>query len=447
MVHSMNRPISKLVIPTTFCLVLAIAQSSSGEDWLRFRGPNGSGISTATKELVTEFGDEKNLNWKTELPGSGASSPIVVGQRIFVTCYSGYGENRKQIGEMDNLKRHLVCVDREDGKILWQKEFAPFLPEDKFSGMGVPEHGYSSSTPVSDGKHVFAFFGKSGVYAFDLEGKQIWQKSVGTASGSRKWGSATSPILSQGVLVVVASDEDEAIYGLNPSTGEEIWKFKTPDVANVWNSPIVTGKNDDSQILISVPKKILALDPKTGKTEWYATNGVDAPSVSTGLVMDGETVIAMGGRTRTCTAWKTDGKEDVTETHTVWTGRAISSIVTPIAYKGHLYCISQGVATCADAKTGKTIFKERIDSKAGNSAPRRRGPGGMDYSSPIVVGGNIYQFTKTGTCYVMAAKPEFELIATNKFESDDSEFNGTPAISDGKMYIRSNKFLYSIGKK
>ena len=165
--------------------------------------------------------------------------------------------------------------------------------------------------------------------------------------------------------------------------------------------------------------------------------------------MDGETVIAMGGRTRTCTAWKTGGEEDVTKTHTVWTGRAISSIVTPIAYNGHLYCISRGVATCADAKTGETIFKERIggDGAEGKNTPRRRGPGGMDYSSPIVVGGNIYQFTKTGTCYVIAAKPKYELIATNKFTSDDSEFNGTPAISGGQMFVRSNKYLYSIGKK
>ena len=447
-VNFMNRLFKAFSIPAAFCLILTITQSVNGEDWLRFRGPNGSGVSSETQELVTEFGDDKNLNWKVELPGSGASSPIVVGEKIFVTCYSGYGESRTKKGEMEKLKRHLVCVDRAKGKILWEKDFDPYLPEDKFTGMGVPEHGYSSSTPVSDGKHVFVFFGKSGVFAFDLEGKQIWKKSVGTASGSRKWGSAASPILAEGVLVVVASDEDEAIYGLEPATGNELWKTKTPDVANVWNSPIITGKSDDAQLLISVPKKILALDPKTGNTKWYATNGVDAPSVSTSLVMDGDNVIAMGGRTRTCTAWTAGGKDDVTESHTVWTGRAISSVVTPIAYQGRLYCIGQGIASCADAKTGETIFKERVAAiGSGNGRAPRRGPGGMDYSSPVIAAGKIYQFTKSGTCYVMAAKPEFELLATNKFESDDSEFNGTPAVSDGEMFVRSNKFLYSIGKK
>ncbi len=436
----------KFSILTSLILCLLAGQSAFGEDWTRFRGPNGSGVASETKEFVTEFGDDKNLNWKIELPGSGASSPIVVGDKIFVTCYSGYGESRSDIGEMEKLERHLVCVNRTDGKVLWQRDFDPHLPEDKFSGMGVPEHGYSSSTPVSDGKHAFVFFGKSGVFAYDMDGKQVWKKSLGTDSGSRKWGSATSPIIVDGVLVVVASDEDDAIYGLQPETGEEIWKVQDPQLENVWNSPIITGKNGDTQLLISIPKKVWALDPKTGKLKWHSTNGVDAPSVSTSLVMDGETVIAMGGRTRTCTALKTGGKGDVTETHTVWTGRAISSIVTPVAYKGHLYCISQGVAMCADAKTGEVVFKERVKS-GDNNAPRRRGPGGMNYSSPVVVGGNIYQFSKTGTCYVVAAKPEFELVATNKFENDDSEFNGTPAIANGQMFVRSNKFLYSIGKK
>lgn len=427
--------------------LILLSAKLPAEDWLRFRGPNGSGVSNETKEFVTEFGDDKNVRWKAELPGSGASSPIVVGEKIFVTCYSGYGESRTNIGDMADLKRHLVCVNREDGKVMWVRNFVPHLPEDKFTGMGVPEHGYSSSTPVSDGKHVFVFFGKSGVFAYDFDGKEVWKKSVGTASGSRKWGSAASPIIANGVLIVIASDEDEAVYGLDPATGDEIWKTKSPDVANVWNSPIVTGEKDKTQVLLSIPKKVWALDPKTGDLEWFATNGVDAPSVSTGLVMDGDTVIAMGGRTRTCTALKTDGKDDVTETHTVWTGRAVSSVVTPVSYKGHLYCIARGVASCVDAKTGETVFRERLgNSGAGNSGPPRRGPGGMDYSSPVIAGGMIYQFTKSGTCHVIEAKPEFKVVATNKFESDDSEFNGTPAISKGEMFVRSNKYLYAIGK-
>ena len=433
--------------PAIICIsfIFASCPTAGADEWSRFRGPNGTGVADAKIKMVAEFSETKNLNWKTPMPGAGASGPIVVGDRIFVTCYSGYGESRKEIGEMENLKRHVVCVNRNDGKIIWQKEIEPHLPEDKFTGMGVPEHGYSSSTPVSDGKHVYVFFGKTGVFAFDMDGKQVWKTSVGTASGSRKWGSAASPILVGGVLVIVASDEDEAVYGLDPKTGNEIWKTKTPKVANVWNTPIVVGGNDDPEILISLPKEVWALDPKTGERKWFVTNGVDAPSVSTSLVLDDDVVIAMGGRTRTCTAIRIGGEDDVTESNTVWTGRAISSIVTPVVYKDHMYVISRGVATCIDTEKGEEKFKERVSK----SAPKRtrRGPGGMDYSSPVLVDGKIYQFTKTGTCYVIEAKPEFKLLATNSFESDDSEFNGTPAISDNKMYVRSNKFLYSIGAK
>ena len=127
-----------------FSLSLLLVQTSTGEDWLRFRGPNGSGISSSNKKTVTSFGDEENLVWKTKLPGPGASSPVVVGDKVFVTCYSGYGETNDKVGKMENLKRHVVCVDRKTGNILWNKIVDPYLPEDKYEGMGVPQHGYAS---------------------------------------------------------------------------------------------------------------------------------------------------------------------------------------------------------------------------------------------------------------------------------------------------------------
>ena len=156
-----------------FCLALLQTSHLIGEDWLRFRGPNGSGISTSPNKTPVAFGDDKNVLWKTRLPGPGASSPVVVGDKVFVTCYSGYGESRENLGKMEDLKRHVVCIDRKTGKPLWEKKVDPYLPEDEFQGMGVPEHGYASSTPVSDGQHLFVFFGKSGLIAYDLDGKEL----------------------------------------------------------------------------------------------------------------------------------------------------------------------------------------------------------------------------------------------------------------------------------
>lgn len=187
-------------------------------DWTRFRGPNGSGIAEDKEPTPTNWSEKENLKWKVPLPGAGVSCPIVVGERVFVTCYSGYGINQDEPGDIAKLVRHLVCVDRGTGKILWQKELPSTVPEDPFSGMGVPQHGYASNTPTSDGKSVFVFFGKSGVLAFDLDGKQLWATSVGTGSDGRRWGSSSSPIVHENVLIVPAGAEGRALIGLDKTS-------------------------------------------------------------------------------------------------------------------------------------------------------------------------------------------------------------------------------------
>lgn len=445
------------------CLALLQTSHLTGEDWLRFRGPNGSGISTSPNKTPVAFGVDKNVLWKTRLPGPGASSPVVVGDKVFVTCYSGYGESRENLGKMEDLKRHVVCIDRKTGKPLWEKKVDPYLPEDEFQGMGVPEHGYASSTPVSDGQHLFVFFGKSGLIAYDLDGKELWSKSLGTQSNDRKWGSAASPILFGDILIVNASDEARAFYGLQAKTGKQLWKTETKSLANVWNTPIIVGEPADPQLVFSVPDEIWALNPTNGKLKWYSTKGVNAPSVSTSLVTDGELVIAMGGRSLEAVAVKIGGQSDITDDHLVWEGRGITAITTPISYQGHLYAIHRGIAHCLDAATGKPVYRERVPittdrpedrprgAQPGDDVIRlplpgeRRSRGSGNYSSPVIADGKIYQFTKDGTCYVLAAKPEYQLLATNQFQADPSGFNATPAISNGQLFVRSNHYLYCIG--
>ena len=455
----MKLPINLLAI----CLLLIQLSNSAADDWLRFRGPNGSGVSASPKKTATTFGDDENLVWKTRLPGPGASSPVVVGDRVFVTCYSGYGETRENVGQMEDLKRHVICVDRRTGETLWQQDVAPYLPEDEYQGMGVPEHGYASSTPVSDGRHLFVFFGKSGVIAYDLDGNEIWQKNLGTKSNERAWGSAASPILFDDILIINASDEARAFYGLQASSGEELWKKETQSLANVWNTPIIVNGQTDPQLVFSVPHEIWALNPANGKRKWYSTKGVNAPSVSTSLVTDGDVVIAMGGRSLDAVAVRAGGQADVTDDHVIWEGRGITAISTPVSYQGHLYAIHRGIAHCLDAATGQPVYRERIasvtdrpdsrtpDAQTGDDVLRipppgpRRSGGIGNYSSPVIADGKIYQFTRDGTCYVLTAKPTYELLATNRFESDPSGFNATPALSNGQMFVRSNQYLYCIG--
>lgn len=426
-----------ILMPLTF-----IAPSANAEDWMRFRGPQGSGVAAETSVPPTDFDDDKNIVWKVDLPGAGASAPIIVGDKIFLTAYSGYGQTRGDIGDMDNLKRHVLCFSKSDGKKLWQQDLAPHLPEDPFTGMGVPEHGYASSTPVSDGTHVFVFFGKSGVYAFDLDGNKIWHTSVGTGSGNMQWGSGASPVLAGDVLIINATDESNSIVGLDKATGKELWR--NDGVENVWSTPLVVGDGEGQAIVMSVPYEIWALNPKSGKLKWFTTNGVQDRAVSASQMLNGDMVVTMGGRSKTGTAIRLGGKDgaDVTQTNTVWEGKSVARIMTPIIYQGHIYAVSRGIASCLDADTGEEIYKERLPS-IGQTA-QRSGPSG-NYVSPVIAGGKLYQFLKNGGCYVIDAKPEFKILASNHLSADGSEFNATPAIANGRLYVRSNRYLYCIG--
>src|SRR5262249_22756062 len=159
------------------CVGLVAISAVPAGDWMQFRGPGGQGVSD-DKGLPETWSETENVVWKTKLPGPGTSSPITVGDAIFLTCYSGYGEAASDAGEQKNLMRHVVCLDRKTGVVRWTKDVKPELPESNYKPGNDSQHGYASSTPTSDGKNLFVFFGKSGVFCFDLNGKQLWSKSV-----------------------------------------------------------------------------------------------------------------------------------------------------------------------------------------------------------------------------------------------------------------------------
>ena len=203
-----------------------LASCGLGADWPQFRGPGGLGISSE-KDVPVKWSAEENIAWKADLPGPGASCPIVVGGRVYLTCYTGYGLE-PAMGDQKQLRRHLLCFDRTDGKLIWTKEFEPKLPEHQYQGEGA-YHGYAASTPICDGERLYVFFGKSGVFCFDLDGRQIWQASVG--DGTNGWGSGTSPLLYGKLLLVNASIESQSLVALDKLTGEEVWR------AGAWALP------------------------------------------------------------------------------------------------------------------------------------------------------------------------------------------------------------------
>src|SRR5262245_28042621 len=233
-------------------------------DWAQFRGPGGLGIS-AEKNLPDSWSQTENIAWKTGLPGAGTSSPIVVGKRIYLTSYSGYAVPGEAGGNMEELKRHLLCLNAEDGKIIWNKTIASKLPE---QARIREDHGYASSTLAADGERIYAFFGKSGVVAYDHDGKELWNADVGT--GLNGWGSASSPILFGDLVIVNASVESGSMVGLDRKTGKEVWRAN--GIQQSWNTPVLVPLDGGkTELAVAVPDKVLGFDPATGKELWRCT--------------------------------------------------------------------------------------------------------------------------------------------------------------------------------
>ncbi len=457
----------KLTAGVVAGMALSISSLANAEDWTRFRGPNGSGIAPAGESVPSEWSDSKNLAWKLALPGPGSSSPIIVGNKVFITCFSGYGVDGNDPGDLKNLKRHLVCIDATNGTQLWDVGVAASLPEDPYSRM-LGEHGYASGSPVSDGEHVYVFYGKGGVLAYDLRGKELWHVNVGTESGPMRWGSGASPILHGNLLIVNASEENQSLVALDKATGKEVWKAQADGLGMTWGTPIIVGEGEAAELAIGVPGEIWGFNLKTGKLKWYA-EGLADNSFCSSLVADGQVVYAIDGRGGEGVAIRAGGQDDVSKTHTVWKAKAPGRISSPIVSDGRIYTSSRGAVLCLNAATGEQVYQSRFPTPDGAAAPAEPPPegrggggfgngrggrggggggggmgGGQDYASPILVGDKLILITRSGLTHVWQAGPEFKSLAENKFASDSSKFNGTPAVSGGRLFIRSDKALYCV---
>jgi outer membrane protein assembly factor BamB len=408
---------------------------AAAESWMQFRGPGGQGVS-AEKSLPTTWSATQNIAWKTALPGAGTSSPILVGDKIYLTCYSGFNVPG-QPGEMSDLKRHLVCLNRTDGKLLWKNDVAAKLPE---QDPIRDDHGYASSTPASDGKTIYCFFGKSGAYAFDLAGNQIWQADLG--DGVHDWGSAASPVLFENLLIVNASVESGKLYALDKATGKEVWQVD--DVQDSWDTPVLAKSSDgETELLVAVMGKVLGINPKTGSQLWSCETRIPWYMVPSTVVEDGVSYW-IGGRSGAAFAIRLGGSGDVSDTHRVWTGTTNSNVPSPLVHDGHMYWASdnQGIVYCAETATGKIVYQERL--------PRAD----QFYASPILADGKIYYLTRSGKTFVVAAAPDFKVLATNDLRSvtggglrsgdERGMFNACPVVADGRLLIRSDKYLYCI---
>ncbi len=419
--------IVSLILQAVWTLLILFSGMAAGqEDWSQFRGPGGQGVSQG-KDLPVTWSDTENLVWKTELPGAGGSAPILLGDRIFLTSYSGYAVTGGSRGALEDLQRHVLCLQRKDGKLLWKKDLPAVQPEEA----KVRDHGYASSTPAADRERIYVFLGKSGVFAFSPDGKEVWRTSVGTQTHG--WGSASSPVIYKDLLIVNAAVESGALVALNKATGKEVWRHE--GMKESWNTPIIVPRaGGKDELVVAIFGKVLGLNPLTGEQLWSCATDIGWYMVPS-LVYAKDIVYCIGGRSGGSLAIKTGGQGDVTGSNRLWTTNKGSNVSSPLYHNGHLYFLHEnsGTAYCLEAASGKVVYQE--------SLPRA----GQFYASPVLVEGRIYCPTRNGEVFIWAASPNFELLGRNRF-SDRSTFDASPAVDGSRLLIRSDKFLYCMGK-
>ncbi len=396
---------------------------------------------TGNDAVPTEWSDSKNIIWKTELPGRGASSPVVWNDNVYVTAYDGYGlEKTDPVSNMSKLVRHLLCVDRASGKVRWTAKVPVRDVQEHGMSEYISLHGYASSTPVTDESGVYFYLGRAGVFAYDHAGTQRWHAPVGDRQHS--WGSASSPILFENLLIVHADPESHALLAFDKQTGRQVWSVPTGS-GDSWSTPLVVQTGGRQELVFhhtdaynseDRTATVGAVNPRTGETLWKCTLLKDylcpSPVAHDGVIY--WLAYQKGAAVRA------GGSGDITGSHVLWTAPRGTEICTPIVHEGHLYWTNEesGIAYCVNAKTGEVAYQERFEPKPGRL-----------YASGILIGDRIYYVSREKGTYVVEARPQFRQLAHNRIESDQSIFNGTPAISRSDIFLRSDRFLYCIGKR
>jgi outer membrane protein assembly factor BamB len=434
------------------------SQKSDGKrdvHWPSYRGANARGVADGFP-TPTEWDAEagKNVRWKTAIPGLGHSSPIIWGNRLFVTtAVSAKGKADLRVGlygdiaaadDNDVQEWKIYCLDKASGKVLWERTAHKGVPKVKRHTKAT----HANSTMATDGKRVVAFFGSEGLHCYDMAGKPLWKKDFGVLDSgffmvpTAQWGFASSPILHSGMVIVqVDVQKDSFVAALDAATGEVKWKTPRADVPT-WSTPTVVNSPSGPQVVVNGWKHTGGYDLKTGKEVWKLVGGGDIP-VPTPIEAHGLVYITNAhGMMAPIYAIKTSATGDITpkpeETSTPnlpWLARREGAYMqTPIVYGDYLYvCRDHGVLSCYDAKTGKRLYNERL------------GTGRTGFtSSGVAASGKLYYTSEMGEVFVVQAGPEFKLLATNPL---GEVCMSTPAISEGNLYFRTQGHVVAVGGK
>lgn len=445
----MKRIVLTLVVGISLVLtgVSVFSEKAAAGNWPQWRGPDGSGISNE-KNLPSEWSPTKNIKWKTPIDGRAHSSPIVWGNKVFLTTavegavvpgakavkhtVDGGKEflHPDSVGADRNQTFKVICLDRESGKILWQSTAWEGTPYDNRHR----KSSYAASTPATDGKLVYAFFGTEGIYAYDFKGNLAWKAQLGKL-GTVGMGTGTSPILFDNLVIVQADEENgEAsfIVALDKKTGKEVWK-KDRKVQVSWSTPLLAHTAKRAELLTSGTESVIAYDPATGAELWRH-KGLESNAIPSPVANSEMAFLVAGFPAKVAMAIRLGQNGDLTGTPNVpWTyAKGTAYVPSPILYGDYLYLTTdRGILTCIDAKTGEVKYEGgRIPIPATFTA------------SPVAFEGKLLMTSEDGDTFIVKAGPKHEILGTN---SVGEPVYASPAIADGRIFIRGEKNLYCIG--
>jgi len=435
-----------LLIAVSFTITsgLALGQSSN---WPQWRSADGSGISSETK-LPIEWSETKNILWKTAIPGRGHSSPIVWGNRIFLTTsiegpvvpgaeavrhiYKGQEyRHPDSVGADRSHTMKLFCLDAETGKVLWERT----VYEGTVYDNRHKKNTYASATPATDGKYVYLSFEAEGLYCYDFNGKRIWKTSLGRiAKGGL--GPGTSPVLYENLLILQCDQEygeNSFIAAVDKNTGKVVWRVER-NHRRSWATPLLVKTSERIELVASGAESVIAYDPASGKELWRAP-GVESNAIPSPVAGHGMVFVSAGSEAKRAFAIRLGGNGDLANTEKiVWRyDRGTAYVPSPILYGDYLYLITDaGAITCLEARTGKVIYQARLPVPAQFTA------------SPVAFEGKILIVSEDGDSFVLRAGPAPEVLSVNSL---GEPIYASPAISGGKLFLRGANNLYCIMNK
>ncbi len=448
------------MILSMFAGILLSGADAAG-DWPAWRGPAGTGEAAATANPPTEWSAEKNIAWKVAVPGNGSSTPIVLGNRVFLlTAISAAGKTpapapkggdgpsagKKEFGKggrgkggfgggpppKDKHQFVALAIDRQTGKTLWQTTLRDEVPHEGHHR----DHGFASMSPVTDGERLYVYYGSRGLHALSLDGEKLWSKDLGKMKTRAGFGEGASPAVHHGVLVAVWDHEgDDFIAAFDAKTGEEKWR--TPrDEATSWTTPLIATAGGKTVAIVPGANACRAYDLATGKEVWRAP-GLTSNVIPTGIVQGDTVFLTSGFRGAALMAIKLGKEGDLAGTDAIlWRHDKGTPYVPSPALAGnrlYFFANSTNVATCLDTKTGKPLFESQ----------RVPGLGGV-YASPAAAGGHVYMVDRSGTTVVLAAGDELKVIATNALGEG---VDASPAIAGNELFLRGREHLFKIAAK